>query len=74
MNKFEVGKIYNEDGAVAYEVTKRTAKFVTVIEIHHLGRFNENKRNERKVKVAIWDDTEVLIIGNNTVKANGEVL
>lgn len=74
MNKFEVGKIYNEDGAVAYEVTKRTAKFVTVIGIYHRGKFNENRRNERKVKVTNWDETEVLIIGNNTVKANGEIL
>lgn len=74
MNKFEVGKIYNEDGAVAYEVTKRTTKYVTVVEVHHLRRFNENKRNEKRVKINDWNGVETIFVGNYTVKANGEVL
>lgn len=43
---FEVGKIYGED-AVKYEVTARTKKTVTIVEVHHFGKFNE-KRKKRK--------------------------
>lgn len=43
MRKFEVGKVYGED-AVKYEVVKRTAKFVTILEVHHFGKFNEIKK------------------------------
>lgn len=42
MIKFEVGKIY-KDKSVAFEVVKRTAKTVTIVQIHHYGRWNEKK-------------------------------
>ena len=45
MRKFEVGKVYGED-AVKYEVVKRTAKFVTILEVHHFGKFNEIKKSQ----------------------------
>jgi hypothetical protein len=63
MRKFEVGKVYGED-AVKYEVVKRTAKFVTILEVHHFGKFNETK-----VKVSLWDETEALVFGSRTVVA-----
>lgn len=68
MRKFEVGKVYGED-EVKYEVVKRTAKFVTILEVHHFGKFNETKKNERKVKVSLWDETEALVFGSRTVVA-----
>lgn len=47
MRKFEVGKVYGED-AVKYEVVKRTAKFVTILEVHHFGKFNETKKRMKE--------------------------
>ena len=65
---FEVGKIYGED-AVKYEVVKRTKRTVTIVEVHHFGKFNEKRRNERKVKISNWDGKEVLVFGSRTVLA-----
>lgn len=65
---FEVGKIYGED-AVKYEVVKRTKKTVTIVEVHHFGKFNENRRNEKKVKISNWNGKETLVFGNRTVLA-----
>lgn len=65
---FEVGKIYGED-AVKYEVVKRTKNTATVVEVHHLGKFNEKRRNERKVKISNWDVREVILFGSRTVLA-----
>lgn len=65
---FEVGKIYGED-AVKYEIVKRTKKTATIVEVHHFGKFNENKRNERKVKISDWNGNEALVFGNRTVLA-----
>lgn len=31
--KFEVGKTYTENGVLVFEVVKRTAKFLTYVEI-----------------------------------------
>jgi hypothetical protein len=67
-NMFEVGKIYGED-AVKYEVVVRTKKTVTIVEVHHFGKFNEKRKNERKVKVTMWDNKEVLVFGDKTVLA-----
>lgn len=50
MRTFEIGKRYNTDKAIAFEVIKRTAKFVTVVEIQHAGRYNEKRGEEKKVK------------------------
>lgn len=65
---FEVGKIYGED-AVKYEVVVRTKKTVTIVEVHHFGKFNEKRKNERKVKVTMWDNKEVLVFGDKTALA-----
>lgn len=65
---FEVGKVYGEE-AVKYEVVARTKKTVTIVEVHHFGKFNEKRKNERKVKVVTWDDTEVLVFGDKTIMA-----
>lgn len=65
---FEVGKIYGED-AVKYEVVKRTKKTATIVEVHHFGKFNESRRNERKVKISDWNGKEALVFGSRTVLA-----
>lgn len=63
---FEVGKIYGED-AVKYEVVARTKKTATIVEVHHFGKFNEKRKNERKVRISDWNGTEALVFGNRTV-------
>lgn len=68
MKMFEVGKIYGED-AVKYEVIKRTKKTVTVVEVHHFGKFNEKRKNEKKVRISDWNGAEALVFGNRTVLA-----
>ena len=65
---FEVGKVYGED-SVKYEVVKRTKKTVTIIEVHHFGKFNEKRKNERKVRISDWNGTEAIVFGNKTVLA-----
>lgn len=68
MKMFEVGKIYGED-AVKYEVVARTKKTVTVVEVHHFGKFNEKRRNERTVKISNWNGREAILFGSRTVLA-----
>lgn len=60
MRKFEVGKKYRH-GSYVFEVLKRTAKTVRVIQIQHEGRYNERRYNERTVKIRDWGDREVFI-------------
>ena len=50
MRTFEVGKRYGEH-AVVFEIVKRTAKTITYAAIHHSGRYNESRREEKKVKI-----------------------
>ena len=50
MRTFEVGKRYN-DGAATFEIVKRTAKFVTYVYIHHPGRCNEKRGEEKRTKI-----------------------
>lgn len=69
MRKFETGKRYGEN-AVVFEIVKRTEKTVTYAAIHHKGRFNEKRREEKKVKINTWGDREVFItIGGELVEA-----
>lgn len=75
MIKFEVGKIY-KDKSVAFEVVKRTAKTVTIVQIHHYGRWNEKKGSvEEKKKVAnyLHDNIEVLSSCGHDIEANQTV-
>ena len=65
---FEVGKIYVED-TVKYEVVARTKKIATIVEVHHFGKFNEKRKNEKKVRISDWNGTEALVFGNRTVLA-----
>lgn len=65
---FEVGKIYGED-EVKYEVVARTKKTATIVEVHHFGKFNEKRKNEKKVRISDWNGTEALVFGNRTVLA-----
>ena len=60
MKKFEVGKRYTENGAVEFEVVKRTNEFVTVVQIQHAGRYNERRSDPKRVKVNIWNNEEVI--------------
>ena len=60
MRKFETGKRYGEH-AVVFEIVKRTEKTITYAAIYHAGRFNEKKREEKKVKIHEWDGREVFL-------------
>ena len=68
MRTFEVGKRYGEN-AVVFEIVKRTAKTITYTAIHHAGRYNESRREEKKAKIQNWDDREVFFAGSETVEA-----
>lgn len=68
MRTFEVGKRYGES-AVVFEITKRTAKTVTYAAIHHAGRYNESRREEKRVKVHDLGSREVFFTGSETVEA-----
>lgn len=68
MRTFEVGKRYGEH-AVVFEIVKRTAKTITYAEIHHEGRYNESRREEKRVKIQDWGDREVFFAGSETVEA-----
>lgn len=75
MIKFEVGKIY-KDKSVAFEVVKRTAKIVTIVQLHHYGRWNEKRSTtEEKKKVAnyLHDNIEVLSSYGHDIEANQTV-
>jgi|GEM_PF-837943 len=75
MIKFEVGKIY-KDKSVAFEVVERTAKTVTIVQIHHYGRWNEKRSTtEEKKKVAnyLHDNIEVLSSCAHDIEANQTV-
>lgn len=70
MNKFEVGRKYRV-GGIAYEIVKRTEKFVTYRPIQHEGRFNERRGEEKRTKIYFCDfgNTEVFFTGHNEVEA-----
>lgn len=69
MRKFETGKRYGEH-AVVFEIIKRTAKTITYAPIHHAGRFNECKKEEKTVKIRDWGNKEVFFaISGETVEA-----
>ena len=57
------------ESAVVFEITKRTAKTVTYAAIHHAGRYNENRREEKRAKVHDWGSREVFFAGSETVEA-----
>lgn len=74
MIKFEIGKIY-KDKSVAFEVVKRTAKTVTIVQLHHFGRWNEKRGTEEKKKVTnyLHDNIEVLSSYGHDIEANQTV-
>lgn len=61
MRRFEVGKRY-EDGGFTFEVVRRTAKFVTLKEIRHAGRFNETVKDIIRLKVYEWPTGEEVFL------------
>lgn len=69
MRKFEVGKRYFEEESKVYEVVSRTAKTLTIVEIRHAGRFNEERLEAKKIKVREWDGREVILPHNQMVEA-----
>ena len=74
MKKFEVGNYYTrfendnniENASVVYEVVKRTAKTLTIVEIQHFGRYNESKSEPKtlKIKDREWNGSEFTTKGN----------
>lgn len=69
MRKFEVGKRYTENGAVEFEIVKRTAKFVTYVMIQHPGKSNERRCDAKKARINEWDNREVFFAGNYQLEA-----
>ena len=63
MRKFELGKRYKETESTVFEIIKRTAKFVTYVEITHEGRFNERRSEPRRTRVYNWEGREVFFSG-----------
>ena len=59
MKKFKVGYIYGEH-AQKFEVIKRTAKFLTIVSVQHIGHTNERRFDERRIKVAPWGNEEAI--------------
>lgn len=68
MRKFEEGKRYGEN-AVVFEIVRRTEKAITYQAIHHAGKFNETRKEEKKAKIRDWGDREVFFAGDETVEA-----
>ena len=79
MKKFEVGNYYTrfEDGnnvesaSIVYEVVKRTAKTITIVEIQHFGRYNERKSEPKtlKIKDREWNGGEFTTKGDFLIVA-----
>lgn len=67
MKKFEVGNIYG--GTIKYEVTKRTKKFVTYVQIQHFGKFNEKRSEEKRARINEHNETEWFWTGSFEVTA-----
>lgn len=67
--KFKEGKIYEIYGAF-FEVTKRTPKFVTLVQIQHLGRFNERRGEPKRCKIYNWKDGEVVFTTHYEIHAS----
>lgn len=68
MRKFEEGKRYGEN-AVVFGIVRRTEKTITYQAIHHAGKFNETRKEEKKAKIRDWGDREVFFAGDETVEA-----
>lgn len=68
MRKFEEGKRYGEN-AVVFEIVRRTEKTITYQAIHHAGKSNETRKEEKKAKIRDWGDREVFFAGDETVEA-----
>ena len=69
MRKFEVGKWYKETDSIEFEIIKRTAKFVTYVEIQHAGRFNERRCEPKRTKVFDWETREVFFASGYQMEA-----
>lgn len=68
MTKFEVGKRYGSD-AHKYQVVNKSSKFVTLVYVHHAGRWNEHLDDEQiKLRIKYWDK------GEAAFKKNGEAI
>lgn len=79
MKKFEVGNYYTrfeddndvKNASIVYEVVKRTAKTITIIEIQHFGRYNESKSEPKTIKIKdrAWNGSEFVTKGERLIVA-----
>ena len=79
MKKFEVGNYYTrfendnniKNASVVYEVVKRTAKTITIVEIQHFGKYNESKSEPKtlRIKDREWNGSEFTTKGNCLIVA-----
>lgn len=67
--KFEVGKTYTENDVLVFEIVKRTAKFVTYVEIQKYGKYNEIREEPKRTKIHDWDTREVFFASGCLLEA-----
>ena len=70
--KFEVAKTYTENDVLVFEIVKRTAKFVTYVEIQKYGKYNEIREEpiEKEVKFKTKEKHDVVLHFKNTQDMN----
>ena len=79
MKKFEVGNYYTrfeddnnlENASIVYEVVKRTAKTITIVQIQHFGRYNESTSEPKTIKIKDreWNGSEFAVKGERLIVA-----
>lgn len=79
MKKFEVGNYYTrfeddnnvENASIVYEVVKRTTKTITIVEIHHFGKYNESKSEPKTIKIKDreWNGSEFAVKSERLIVA-----
>ena len=67
--RFEVGKTYTENDVLVFEVVKRTAKFLTYVEIQKYGKYNETREEPKRTKIHDWDTREVFFASGCLLEA-----
>lgn len=67
--RFEVGKTYTENDVLVFEVVKRTAKFLTYVEIRKYGKYNETREEPKRTKIHDWDTREVFFASGCLLEA-----
>lgn len=54
---------------LVFEVVKRTAKFLTYVEIQKYGKYNETREEPKRTKIHDWDTREVFFASGCLLEA-----